>query len=92
MQHAYAAQYTVCTVYLLVIFNPIALRKAKIVYNFRLSECNRVNNIFFNSDKCPSLSFDESITNNRVFGQCFPYYCRAQDKRTYLVIIRDNIC
>ena len=24
--------------------NPIALRKAKIVYNFGLSECNRVNN------------------------------------------------
>ena len=24
------------------IFNPIALRKAKIVYNFGLSECNRV--------------------------------------------------
>ena len=24
-------------------FNPIALRKAKIVYNFGLSECNRVN-------------------------------------------------
>ena len=26
-------------------FNPIALRKAKIVYNFGLSGCNRVNNI-----------------------------------------------
>ena len=25
------------------IFNPIALRKAKIVYNFGLSECKRVN-------------------------------------------------
>ena len=25
------------------VFNPIALRKAKIVYNFGLSECNRVN-------------------------------------------------
>ena len=24
-------------------FNPIALRKAKIVYNFGLPECNRVN-------------------------------------------------
>ena len=24
------------------IFNPIALRKAKTVYNFGLSECNRV--------------------------------------------------
>ena len=28
------------------LFNPIALRKAKIVYNFGLSECNRVNVIF----------------------------------------------
>ena len=27
----------------LVDSNPIALRKAKIVYNFGLSECNRVN-------------------------------------------------
>ena len=27
-------------------FNPIALRKAKIVYNFGLSECNRVNSEF----------------------------------------------
>ena len=25
-------------------FNPIAFREAKIVYNFGLSECNRVNN------------------------------------------------
>ena len=25
-----------------IFFNPIALRKAKIVYNFGLSECNRV--------------------------------------------------
>ena len=28
-------------------FNPIALRKAKIVYNFGLSECNRVNTSSF---------------------------------------------
>ena len=27
------------------VFNPIALRKAKIVYNFDLSECNRVNRV-----------------------------------------------
>ena len=40
------------------IFNPIALRKAKIVYNFGLSECNRVKfndtghyNILVNSRK-----------------------------------------
>ena len=28
------------------LFNPIALRKAKIVYNFGLSECNRVKEEF----------------------------------------------
>ena len=28
-------------------FNPNALRKAKIVYNFGVSECNKVNKIFF---------------------------------------------
>ena len=28
-------------------FNPIALRKAKIVYNFGLSECKRVNKTAF---------------------------------------------
>ena len=28
-------------------FNPIALRKAKIVYNFGLSECNRVATLAF---------------------------------------------
>ena len=27
-------------------FNPIALRKAKIVYNFGLSECNRIKHAF----------------------------------------------
>ena len=30
--------------FILANFNPIALRKAKIVYNFGLSECNRVKN------------------------------------------------
>ena len=29
---------------LIVLLNPIALRKAKIVYNFGFSECNRVKN------------------------------------------------
>ena len=28
-----------------IVFNPIALRKAKIVYNFGLSECNRVKQV-----------------------------------------------
>ena len=29
------------------LYNPFALRKAKIVYNFGLSECNRVKNVSF---------------------------------------------
>ena len=36
--------------------NPIAFRKAKIVYNFGLSECNRVNTIF-------PLNVGRTITN-----------------------------
>ena len=34
----YQGHYSLC----LMLFNPIALRKAKIAYNFGLSECNRV--------------------------------------------------
>ena len=30
----------------MTLFNPIAVRKAKIVYNFGLSECNRVKRIY----------------------------------------------
>ena len=36
---------------LFLFFNPIALRKAKIAYNFGLSECNRVNNRGFNNSR-----------------------------------------
>ena len=32
-------------------FNPIALRKAKTVYNFGLSECNRVKFVLFKNNK-----------------------------------------
>ena len=32
-----------------LVFNPIALRGAKIVYNFGLSECNRVEDLLSNS-------------------------------------------
>ena len=38
--------------------NPIALRKAKIVYSFGLNECNRVKNILFLNTE-----------NGQVFGQ-----------------------
>ena len=38
-----------------MLFNPIALRKAKIVYNFGLSECNRVQVFFELNSKSLSL-------------------------------------
>ena len=39
----YAQLYHEKSATILILFNPIALRKAKIAYNFGLSECNRVN-------------------------------------------------
>ena len=41
------ALFRICSVLLSVMFmsfNPVTLRQAKIVYNFGLSECSRVNN------------------------------------------------
>ena len=43
------------------LFNPIVLRKAKIVYNFGLSECDRVNIIHFFSIFQGENRFIESI-------------------------------
>ena len=43
--------------------NPIALRKAKIVYNFGLSECNRVN-LFSCIDTSLQLSTTFAKGNN----------------------------
>ena len=42
MFEIYAVPFTILEIYAVQI-NPIALRKAKIVYNFGLFECNRVN-------------------------------------------------
>ena len=39
----------------LIYSNPFALRKAKIVYNFGLSECNRVNSQKKDSQDIPPL-------------------------------------
>ena len=36
--------------------NPIALRRAKIAYNFGLSECNRVKQLAFDLFSAPILS------------------------------------
>ena len=36
--------------------NPIALRKAKIVYNFGLSECKRVKSSYYCTYECNSVS------------------------------------
>ena len=51
-------------------FNPIALRKAKIVCNFGLPECNRVNyprlltNCFHCLLGCPKLKGGGEVANN----------------------------
>ena len=43
-----------------LLFNPIALRKAKIVCNFGLSECNRVKKqISYESDLLSNISLTE---------------------------------
>ena len=31
--------------------NPVALRKAKIIYNFGLTECNRINNVLISKKR-----------------------------------------
>ena len=40
--------------------NPVALRKAKIVYNFGLSECNRVKRKEFTSLEVSSFHFEKT--------------------------------
>ena len=56
------------------IINPIALRKAKIVYNFGLSECNKVNII-----GCAGEYFFylyetvKSKGRSYILKPCFPY-------------------
>ena len=48
-------------------FNPIALRKAKIAYNFGLSECNRAN--YFGLSECSRVN--KIISNGDKY--VFPY-------------------
>ena len=45
--------------------NPIALRKAKIVYNFGLSECNRVMKVFM-------LAVLDLVDFISLFGRIMP--------------------
>ena len=50
-------------------FNPIALRKAKIVYNFGLSECNRVKVLKVShtfSEICHTFQFSNILTFKSV--------------------------
>ena len=63
---------TNCTPLLADIFlNPIALKKAKIVFNFGLSECNKVNRyevefilgLLKSGKKCPAQSFGFTYRN-----------------------------
>ena len=45
----------------MVQFNNVALRKAKIVYNFGLSECNRVNTSVYGGVSVQNLSDSTKI-------------------------------
>ena len=49
-----------------ILFNPIALRKAKIVYNFGLSECSRVKS---NNPKDLALSYKMCLDFWDYFGR-----------------------
>ena len=42
-------------------FNPFALRKAKIEYNFGLSECNRVNPSLIYAAELSVVSYTQSL-------------------------------
>ena len=44
-----------------ILVNPIALRKAKIVYNFGLSECNRVKFLFDFTESLTSKDFSQYL-------------------------------
>ena len=51
-------------------FNPIALKKAKIAYNFGLSGCNRVNtllNIFIIQYSCVESGLDNMMGEKLFF-------------------------
>ena len=51
-----------------VCINPIALRKAKIVYNFGLSECNRVkmNGYTFRGSSCAIIYFAFLLSGDQL--------------------------
>ena len=52
--------------------NPIALRKAKIVCNFGLSECNRVKkrSVFTTKESASDFSYDPVITSWCIWSNC----------------------
>ena len=52
-------------------FNPIALRKAKIVYNFGLSECNRDKYIWVsNIQKPKNITFSFALNEKLMVLRC----------------------
>ena len=52
---------------MLIVFNHIALRKARIVYNFGLSECNIVNyKMVFSSLEIPPQIPISALTENHI--------------------------
>ena len=52
-------------------FNPTALRKTKIVYNFGLSECNRVKGYNFGLSECNRVkgNFNLVLPENLVLSE-----------------------
>ena len=58
--------------------NPIALRKAKIVYNFGLSECNRVDQISSFEAYCTKKKTAIFYWENAELLQCkAPHLCKT---------------
>ena len=57
-----------------VFFNPIALRKAKITYNFGLSECNKVKPVVHGVYFCTETSYKSYFLPVRpgISPQFFP--------------------
>ena len=58
----------------MILINPTALRKAKIVYNFGLSECNRVNHghpvYNFGLSECNRVNHGHPIVYNFGLSEC----------------------
>ena len=88
-------------------FNPFALRKAKIVYNFGLSECNRVNEdctcfkdclnmhgVIYHFHRVKFSQSKQNYSNSKVFGillQCCLYPQHTVRGYMYIVFVTLSI-